>query len=180
MRWSPPGTSSISTTIQDYVDPAWTSFIPTPPFPGYVSGHSGFSGAAAELLSYAFPRDRTTLRAMSAEAAMSRLYGGIHIRADNDVGLAMGKLIGSVAVARAFRDDVEDLVGRGVLGRSQGNALSASLEAVLSRVNQRNMKGAITELEAFVRQAEAALPRVEAEPLVSAAQEVIGQFAAAH
>lgn len=92
----------------------------------------------------------------------------------------MGKLIGSVAVARAFRDDVEDLVGRGVLGRSQGNALSASLEAVLSRVNQRNMKGAITELEAFVRQAEAALPRVEAEPLVSAAQEVIGQFAAAH
>ncbi|MGH2403164.1 MAG: vanadium-dependent haloperoxidase, partial [bacterium] len=63
------------TYIQDYVDPHWTSFIPTPPFPGYVSGHSGFSGGAAEWLGYAFPHERAALRSMAAEAALSRLYG---------------------------------------------------------------------------------------------------------
>ena len=31
-------------------DPSWSSFIVTPPFPDYVSGHSTFSGAAATVL----------------------------------------------------------------------------------------------------------------------------------
>src|SRR4029450_10105578 len=31
-------------------DTAWNSFIVTPPFPDYVSGHSTFSGAAATVL----------------------------------------------------------------------------------------------------------------------------------
>lgn len=173
--WSPRPV----TYIQDYVDPAWTSFIPTPPFPGYVSGHSGFSGAAGDLLAYAFPQERTALRAMAAEAAMSRLYGGIHIRADNDVGLSMGRLIGALASARGLSDDVDDLVGRGVMDRGQGNALSARLGAAVAKVNQRNSKGAMGELEAFVGQVQATLPRADAEPLVTAVREIIAQFAAA-
>jgi len=165
------------TYIQDYVDLKWTSFIPTPPFPGYVSGHSGFSGGAAELLGYAFPQDRTALRSMAAEAAMSRLYGGIHVRIDNEVGLAMGNLIGAVASARALTDDVEDLVGRGVLDRRQGDALSAKLGAAVAKVNQRNLKGAIGELQAFVSEVGAALRPADRDPLISAAREIIAQLA---
>jgi len=168
------------TYIQDYVDPTWTSFIPTPPFPGYVSGHSGFSGGAGELLGYAFPRERAALRSMAAEAASSRLYGGIHIRADNEVGLAMGKLIGALASARALGDDVEDLVGKGVLDRRQGQSLSARLGAAVTKVNQRNLKGAISELQTFVSQVNAVLKPADGEPLVTAAREIIVPFAAAN
>jgi hypothetical protein len=35
---------------------------------------------------------------MAEEAAVSRLYGGIHYRSDNEVGLALGRRIGQVAV----------------------------------------------------------------------------------
>lgn len=166
------------TYIQDYVDPNWTSFIPTPPFPGYVSGHSGFSGGAAEFLGHAFPQERATLRSKAAEAAMSRLYGGIHIRADNEVGLTMGRLIGAVAGARALNDDVTDLVGRGALDRQQGDALSARLGATVTKVNQRNLKGAIGELQALVSQLGDILRPAEREPLILAAREIIAQFAA--
>jgi membrane-associated phospholipid phosphatase len=166
------------TYIQDYVDPRWTSFIPTPPFPGYVSGHSGFSGGAGEMLGYAFPQERAALRSKAAEAALSRLYGGIHTRADNEVGLAMGKLIGALASARALSDDVEDRVRKGVLDRSQGQSLSARLEAAVTKVNQRNLKGAIDELQAFVSDVNAVLAPVDGESLVTAAREIIAQFAA--
>ncbi len=167
------------TYIQDYIDSNWTSFIPTPPFPGYVSGHSGFSGGAAEILGYAFPREREGLRSMAAEAARSRLLGGIHIHADNEVGLAMGKFIGALASARALRDDLEDLVGTGALDRDQAEFLGARLAAVVTKVNQRNQLGAISELQAFVRQVEAVLRSPERETLGTAAREIIVQFAAA-
>jgi hypothetical protein len=35
---------------------------------------------------------------MAEEAAISRLYGGIHFRSDNEVGLNLGRRIGQVAV----------------------------------------------------------------------------------
>jgi len=93
------------TYIQDYVDPNWTSFITTPPFPGFISGHSCFSGASATVVGSMLPQERAALQAMAAEAAASRLYGGIHIRADNEVGLAMGRRIGALAGARALADE---------------------------------------------------------------------------
>lgn len=164
------------TYIQDYVDPRWTSFIPTPPFPGYVSGHSGFSGGAAELLGYAFPEERAMLRSRAAEAAMSRLYGGIHIRADNEVGLAMGNLIGAVASARALNDDVANLVGRALIEPSQRDSLSAKLDAAVAKANQKNFKGAIRDLQAFVSQLDAVAKPADREPLVAAAREIIAQF----
>ena len=78
-------------------DPAWTSFIATPPFPDYVSGHSTFSGAAAGVLAHFYGTDDiafaagsdflpgvqrsfTSFSAAAEEAALSRLYGGIHYR----------------------------------------------------------------------------------------------------
>jgi hypothetical protein len=93
-------------------DPAWTSFIPTPPFPDYVSGHSTFSGAAATVLALFFGTNEIAFTATSdflpgvtrdfdrftdaaAEAALSRLYGGIHYRSANEDGLRAGVSIGA-------------------------------------------------------------------------------------
>jgi hypothetical protein len=81
-------------------DPAITTPIGLPNFPSYVSGHAAFSGAAAEVLGHLFPRERAQLQAQAEEAAMSRLYGGIHYRFDSEVGLRMGRAVGALAVAQ--------------------------------------------------------------------------------
>lgn len=89
------------TAIRRLIDPGWLSYITTPPFPSYVSGHSTTSGAASTVLAAFFPARAGELSAMAQEAAVSRLYGGIHFRSDNEVGLALGRRIGDVAV-RAY------------------------------------------------------------------------------
>ena len=81
-------------------DPQIVTAVPLPNFPSYVSGHATFSGAAAELLGAAFPEARASVDAMADEAAISRLYGGIHYRFDNEQGLALGRKIGRLAAAR--------------------------------------------------------------------------------
>jgi hypothetical protein len=80
---------------------SWLSYIVTPPFPSYVSGHSTTSGAASTVLGAFFPNRAPTLEAMAQEAAISRLYGGIHFRSDNEIGLQLGRRVGSAAV-RAY------------------------------------------------------------------------------
>lgn len=65
----------------------------TPPFPSYVSGHAGFSGAAAHVIGAFVPAQATAVNAMADEAAHSRLLGGIHYRHDNDDGLALGRKV---------------------------------------------------------------------------------------
>lgn len=80
------------------VDPKIKTATGIPNFPSYTSGHATFSGAASEVLSYIFPEKSQSLNQQAEEAAMSRLYGGIHYRFDNDAGLKCGKHIGSVAV----------------------------------------------------------------------------------
>ena len=79
-------------------DGAITTPVGLPNFPSYVSGHATFSGAAAAVLGAHFPSERRALRAMAEEAAMSRLYGGIHYRFDSDVGLDMGRRIGELVL----------------------------------------------------------------------------------
>jgi membrane-associated phospholipid phosphatase len=92
----------------------WVSFIVTPPFPDYVSGHSTFSGAAATVLALFYGTDDLpfttgsdflpnvyrsfpTCLAAAEEAAVSRLYGGIHFRSANEDGLEAGIGIGEWA-----------------------------------------------------------------------------------
>jgi membrane-associated phospholipid phosphatase len=92
-------------------DGTWSSFIATPPFPDYVSGHSTFSAAAAAVLAlfygtddFAFitgsdalpgvSRSFASFSAAAAEAAMSRIYGGIHYRFASQDGLTAGTQIG--------------------------------------------------------------------------------------
>jgi membrane-associated phospholipid phosphatase len=86
------------TAIRRELDPAFLSYIATPPFPSYVSGHSTTSGAASTFLAARFPD--AALRAWADEAAVSRLYGGIHFRSDNEAGLVLGRKVGRVAAKR--------------------------------------------------------------------------------
>jgi PAP2 superfamily protein len=88
------------TAIRREHDSAWLSYLPTPPFPSYVSGHSSTSGAASEVLAAYFPAAAAQLRAWAEAAAVSRLYGGIHFRIDNDTGLELGRKIAAAALAR--------------------------------------------------------------------------------
>jgi hypothetical protein len=78
--------------------------IGTPNFPSYTSGHSTFSGAAAAVLGYIFPQNKTQVDAMALEASTSRIFGGIHYRFDCEVGLRCGTAIGSFAVNRGKAD----------------------------------------------------------------------------
>ena len=87
------------TAIRREIDPSWSPLITTPPFPSYVSGHSGTSGAAATVLSAFFPAEAAQLHAWANEAALSRLYAGIHFPIDNEVGLALGTSVGEAALA---------------------------------------------------------------------------------
>ena len=102
------------TYIRSTIDADWLPYLTTPAFPTYSSGHSTQSGAAAEVLRSVFGRKRflDTLHAdhhltpaqeprsfpsfdeAAREAAVSRLYGGIHFSFDNDDGLAAGRCIG--------------------------------------------------------------------------------------
>jgi hypothetical protein len=84
--------------IRRLIDPNWLSYIATPPFPSYPSGHSTTSGAASTVLAAFFPAEAEKLADMAAEAAISRLYGGIHYRSDNEVGLTVGQRVGQVAI----------------------------------------------------------------------------------
>ncbi len=75
-----------------------------PNFPSYTSGHATFSAAAATVLGYIFPTEATSLNSQAAEAAMSRLYGGIHYRFDNEAGTQCGNSVGTLAVDWAKLD----------------------------------------------------------------------------
>ena len=99
------------TLINKFIDADWTPVLQTPPFPEYTSGHSVVSGAAAEVLTDIFGdnfsfEDTTELRFglptrsfssfknAAKEAAISRIYGGIHYNAAIEEGLTQGIKIG--------------------------------------------------------------------------------------
>ena len=89
------------------VDPTIETSTGVPNFPAYTSGHSTFSGAAAEVLSHIFPDKAAEMQAMAKEASESRIYGCIHYRFDSEVGLTSGKKVGQYAVLRAQTDGAE-------------------------------------------------------------------------
>ncbi|MDZ7898722.1 MAG: vanadium-dependent haloperoxidase [Arcicella sp.] len=115
------------TMIRRTIDANWKPLFVTPPFPGFPSGHSTQSGAVSEVLTdtfgqnFAFTdnthegrKDNTTgivlktrtyksFADFSQEAAVSRLYGGIHPRMDNETGLAEGRKVGKNVLALKFK-----------------------------------------------------------------------------
>jgi hypothetical protein len=86
------------------LDPSIHTAIGLPNFPAYPSGHSTFSAAAAAVLSYLFPAAAPTFDAMTEQAGISRLYGGIHYRSDIERGKEHGARIGGYAVRFAQQD----------------------------------------------------------------------------
>ena len=80
------------------MDPKIKTATGIPNFPSYTSGHATFSGAAATVLASVFPANGENLKKQAEEAAMSRLYGGIHYRFDNEAGLICGQNIGKEAI----------------------------------------------------------------------------------
>lgn len=81
-----------------------TDFVPalaTPAHPSYVSGHGAISGAAASVVVAYLPEAGSTAVEMASDASMSRLFGGIHFRSDNENGLRLGKLVGAKVLGKA-------------------------------------------------------------------------------
>ena len=105
------------TVINSELDEAWMPLLQTPPFPEYTSGHSVISTAASVVLTdqfgeefafadsseleYGLPvRSFPSFEAAAAEAAMSRLYGGIHYRMAIEEGITQGRGVGELVVSR--------------------------------------------------------------------------------
>jgi hypothetical protein len=103
------------TVINEYLDEDWVPFLQTPPFPEYTSGHSVISTAAAMTLTdllgenfqfadttemeYGLPmREFDSFLGASQEAAVSRLYGGIHYMPAITNGVAQGKEVGAFII----------------------------------------------------------------------------------
>jgi hypothetical protein len=108
------------TAIHQYLSPRWHSFLQTPPFPEYLSGHSVISSAAAVILtSYlgkhfgytdnievAFgiaPRKFSSFESAADEAGFSRLLGGIHFEDGIINGKLQGQQVGNWVLAKFHR-----------------------------------------------------------------------------
>lgn len=105
------------TYINAHIDESWRPLLQTPPFPEYTSGHSVISTAAAVVLSrllgdnfafddsseqdYGLPtRHFNSFMAAANQAAISRLYGGIHYRPAIENGQVQGKKVGEWVLKR--------------------------------------------------------------------------------
>lgn len=105
------------TLINQHIDDSWEPVLQTPPFPEYTSGHSVVSGAAAIALTdvfgenfafdddtelaYGLPvRSFPSFEAAAQEAAISRMYGGIHYRAAVEIGVNQGSELGKLVVSK--------------------------------------------------------------------------------
>src|SRR5215210_871258 len=105
------------TAINKYLSAEWVPYIQTPPFPEYTSGHAVISAAAAEVMTHYFGdnvhytdsselefgvpnRSFTSVREAAKEAAISRVYGGIHYKHSCDVGHEAGIKVGQFVLQR--------------------------------------------------------------------------------
>ena len=103
------------TLINEHIDENWKPVLQTPPFPEYTSGHSVVSGAASVALTsvfgenfafdddteipYGLPvRSFPSFKTAADEAAISRMYGGIHYRKAVEVGVTQGRALGKFVV----------------------------------------------------------------------------------
>ncbi|KIC95738.1 phosphatidic acid phosphatase [Flavihumibacter solisilvae] len=105
------------TFINSNIDESWRPLLQTPPFPEYPSGHSVISTAAAGVLTsifgdnfafddsteleYGLPvRHFRSFKEACDEAAISRLYGGIHYRPAIENGQTQGRQVGEIVLQK--------------------------------------------------------------------------------
>lgn len=109
------------TYVQLVIDSNWApTLLPTPPFPDYPSGHAVQSSSAQAVLSRVFgantefvdnthndrgwgPRTFKSFQAAADEAAMSRVYGGIHYRFSSEGGKPQGLCVANKVLALKFK-----------------------------------------------------------------------------
>jgi hypothetical protein len=135
------------TVINSHIDEAWTPLLQTPPFPEYTSGHSVISTAAAAVLTEQFgsefafedtseepfglpARSFASFQQAADEAAMSRLYGGIHYRMAIEEGVTQGRKVGELVVNRVRTRDAGAPPPRTVASRSRSGARGDSEHAI--------------------------------------------------
>ncbi len=105
------------TYINEYIDKDWHPILQTPAFPEHTSGHSVASASAAVMLTSLFgktykfidstevpfglpARSYSSFQEAADEAAISRLYGGIHYQPAIEKGVMQGKNIGHFVVEK--------------------------------------------------------------------------------
>lgn len=91
----------------DQYDSTYKPLMPSPPFPGYPSGHAMMSGVVGELFPYFFPYDKALFLKIATEGAESRFHAGIHFRSDNDAGLELGKNVATKVIERLMADGAD-------------------------------------------------------------------------
>ena len=113
------------TLINQYLDDEWLPKLQTPPFPEYTSGHSVISKASAIVLTkiygedfsfddsteikYGLPiRSFNSFMHAADEAAISRLYGGIHYRMAVEHGVVQGDKVGRY-ISQNLISKIEDI-----------------------------------------------------------------------
>ena len=107
------------TAIRKYLDPKWTPFLQTPPFPEYLSGHSTISSVSAVILTHFFGEEFTytdtveeryglkartysSFEQAAEEAGISRFYGGIHFMDAIENGQIQGHAVGKHVLKKVF------------------------------------------------------------------------------
>ncbi len=98
------------TYIQQHIDQKWQSYLANPPYPEYPSGLAGIYSPVMQVLIREFgdipvtdntyvgrgsaPRKYASITELDKEAAMSRVYAGIHYQFTMDITRKMGKQLG--------------------------------------------------------------------------------------
>ncbi|MGH8480350.1 MAG: vanadium-dependent haloperoxidase [Gammaproteobacteria bacterium] len=101
-------------------DANWATFVPTPPFPSYPSGHAGFSNAARRVLERMFGAEGhsitvanpvipdvvlhyTSWKQITDDIDDARIYGGVHYRFDQETAARQGRRVGSYVLRHWLR-----------------------------------------------------------------------------
>lgn len=105
----------------DQYDTTYKPLIPTPPFPGYPSGHAVMGGVFGDLYSYLFPMDKAYFQKRAKDGAESRFHAGIHFRTDNDAGLELGRKIAAKLIQKLKADGADNDMGSPVQKNTAGN-----------------------------------------------------------
>ncbi|HEX8694561.1 MAG TPA: phosphatase PAP2 family protein [Longimicrobium sp.] len=78
----------------------------TPRHPAYPSGHSTYSGAASELLSFFFPDYRAEFDRLADNIGLARLWAGVHWRSDHTAGNQLGRTVACLVIDQLRRSGI--------------------------------------------------------------------------
>lgn len=124
------------TAIRKYIDPKYQPLLQTPPFPEYLSGHSVASTASSIVLTHYFGEDFSYIDTVEVkyglearhfssfskaaeEAAISRLYGGIHYMDGITEGQDQGRKIGNWTVGKLTQQEIKIELAENNINKTQ-------------------------------------------------------------